>query len=167
LSILSDEAKAFVSKKRNNMDLFLSDDSWCYFRNKQTSAIRLVSAPSIHLTALLEAGPRGNGRYAPHPHNIINRDSTLQTQQLIHTTSVIILSAWRRPLGWTSEELRFESHQGQNFSLLHSLQTGFGAHLSTHAIGNGGSLLGSKAAGDDHSPPINAKVKNRWSYTPT
>jgi hypothetical protein len=36
---------------------------------------------------------------------------------------------------------------GDDFSLLHSVQTGFGAHPASYTIGTGGSFSGGKAAG--------------------
>jgi hypothetical protein len=57
-------------------------------------------------------------------------------------------SVWRQNTGWTAERSDFESGQGQDFSLLHVVQTGFGAPLpSLLSISNGGSLPGSKEAG--------------------
>jgi hypothetical protein len=40
-----------------------------------------------------------------------------------------------------TELLEFESPQGQEFSFLHSVQTGSGAHPTIFAMGNGGFFL--------------------------
>jgi hypothetical protein len=49
----------------------------------------------------------------------------------------------------------------QDFSLLHSVQIGSGAHPASHPMSTGGSFAGGKAAGRevDHSPPSSAEVK--------
>jgi hypothetical protein len=41
----------------------------------------------------------------------------------------------------------FIVRQGQNFSLLHSVQTDYGAHLVSNPVGTGGHFRGVKAAG--------------------
>jgi hypothetical protein len=48
--------------------------------------------------------------------------------------------------GWMTEGSEFESRWGQEFSLLHVVQTGSGVHL-TYPMGTGGSFSGDKAAG--------------------
>jgi hypothetical protein len=49
---------------------------------------------------------------------------------------------------WLDEQKsEFESRWGQEFSLLHVVQTGFGVHLTSYPMGTGGSFLGGKAAG--------------------
>jgi hypothetical protein len=45
--------------------------------------------------------------------------------------------------------------QGQNFSLLHNVQTDFGAHPTSYPVGEA-----------DHSTPSIAKVKNGGAKTP-
>jgi hypothetical protein len=49
----------------------------------------------------------------------------------------------------------------QEFSLLHVVQTGSGAHPYSYPVGTGGSFFGAKGPGreTDHSPPTNAEVK--------
>jgi hypothetical protein len=42
--------------------------------------------------------------------------------------------------------------RGRDFSLLHSVQSGSGAHLTSHAMGTGNSFLGGKAAGSSSWP---------------
>jgi hypothetical protein len=60
--------------------------------------------------------------------------------------------------GWTARA-RFSAVQ--DFSLLHSVQTGSGAHSTSYSVGNGGSFPGAKRQGreSDHSPPSNAQAK--------
>jgi hypothetical protein len=48
--------------------------------------------------------------------------------------------------GWTIES-DFESREGQEFFLLHVVQTGSGAHPASYTMGTGGSSSGGKAAG--------------------
>jgi hypothetical protein len=49
----------------------------------------------------------------------------------------------------------------QEFSLLHVVQTGSGAHSASYPVGTGDSFLGVKWPGReaDHSPPTSAEVK--------
>jgi hypothetical protein len=54
---------------------------------------------------------------------------------------------YRLGTGWTTEGSEFESRWGQDFSLLHVIQIGFGAHSTSYSVGTGGSFLGAKAAG--------------------
>jgi hypothetical protein len=58
---------------------------------------------------------------------------------------------------------------GSQFSLLHVVQTGSGAHLSSYTIGNGAHSPGVKRPGSEahHSPPTSAEVKKMWIYTAT
>jgi hypothetical protein len=52
----------------------------------------------------------------------------------------------------------------QNLSLLHSVWTGFGAHLAYYPMGAGDYFLGRgvkrQGRGSDQSPPSSAEVKN-------
>jgi hypothetical protein len=50
-------------------------------------------------------------------------------------------------MGWTTEGSEFESQKGQEFSLLHVVQTGSGVHPTSYPMGTGGSFPGGKAAG--------------------
>jgi hypothetical protein len=52
-------------------------------------------------------------------------------------------SVQRLAMGWTTVGSEFKSRWGQKFYLLHSAQTGSGAHL----MGTGGSFLRDDAAG--------------------
>jgi hypothetical protein len=52
----------------------------------------------------------------------------------------------RLATGWTTEGPEFESRKGQEFSVLHIVQTGSGVH-PTYPMGTGGSFPGGKAAG--------------------
>jgi hypothetical protein len=56
-----------------------------------------------------------------------------------------------------------------NFSLLHRVQNGSGAHPASYLMSTRGSFPGSKVAGRevDYSPPSSAEVENAWSYTST
>jgi hypothetical protein len=65
--------------------------------------------------------------------------------------------------GWTAEGSEFESRYGQEFSLLHIVQTGSGVHPTSYRMDTGGSFPGRKA---DHSP-TSAEVKKTWVYTST
>jgi hypothetical protein len=61
--------------------------------------------------------------------------------------------------GVTTKGSEFEFPWGQEFSLLHVVQTGSGVHPASYPMGTGGSLPGGKAAGADQSPPTSAEVK--------
>jgi hypothetical protein len=69
-------------------------------------------------------------------------------------------------MDWSAE---FDLRQRQNFSLLHNVQNGSGAHPTSYPMGTGRALSlevkwqGSEA---DHSPPSNAKVKNGGAIPP-
>jgi hypothetical protein len=60
--------------------------------------------------------------------------------------------------GWMTEKSGFDSPQKQDISLLHSIQTGSGAHLASQWI---------QGPGREASDPLptSAEVKNTWSYT--
>jgi hypothetical protein len=62
----------------------------------------------------------------------------------------------------------FDSRQGQDPSLLHSVQTDSGAHTASYPVGTGGDFRGLKRPGSeaDHSPPSSTKVKNGGAVTP-
>jgi hypothetical protein len=67
---------------------------------------------------------------------------------------------------------KFESGWGQEFSLLHVVQTGSEAHPASYPMGIGGVGVlspGVKRKGReaDHSPPTSAEVKKTWVYTST
>jgi hypothetical protein len=64
-----------------------------------------------------------------------------------------------------TEGSEFESREGQEFSLLHVLQTGFGAHSASYPMGTGGKATGGSEA--DHSLSTSAEVKKMWLYTST
>jgi hypothetical protein len=49
--------------------------------------------------------------------------------------------------GWTTERSGFESRWGQEFLLLHVVQTGSGVHPTSFTIGTGGSFPGAKRPG--------------------
>jgi hypothetical protein len=54
-----------------------------------------------------------------------------------------------------------------DFSLLHRVQTGSGAHPASYPTGTEGSFRGVRRTGReaDQSPPSSAEVKNAWRYT--
>jgi hypothetical protein len=52
----------------------------------------------------------------------------------------IAQSVQRLATGWTAEGSEFESRWGQEFSLLHIVQTGSAAHPTSYAVGTGGSV---------------------------
>jgi hypothetical protein len=58
---------------------------------------------------------------------------------------------------------------GQEFSLLHVIQTGSEAHPASYQMGTGGSFPWEKRPGReaDHSPPTSAEVKKTLIYTST
>jgi hypothetical protein len=58
---------------------------------------------------------------------------------------------------------------GQEFALLHVVQTGSEAHPTSYPMGTGDSFPRVKRPGceADHSPPTNAEVKKTWTYTST
>jgi hypothetical protein len=56
---------------------------------------------------------------------------------------VIAQSVWQQAVGWTT---RFNSWQGQDFSVLHSVQTGSGAHPASYPMGSRFDFHRSKAA---------------------
>jgi hypothetical protein len=59
---------------------------------------------------------------------------------------------------------------GQEFSLLHVVQTVSGTHPASYAMGTGVSFLRGvkrQARESDHSPPASAEVKKMWIYTYT
>jgi hypothetical protein len=64
-----------------------------------------------------------------------------------------------------SRRTGFDSRQGQDFSLLHSVQTSL---RRTHPLGARGVFPGVKRPGReaDHSPPSNAEVKNGGAIPP-
>jgi hypothetical protein len=70
-------------------------------------------------------------------------------------------------MGWTTEGSEFESRAGQEFSLLHVVQTGSEALPASNPMGTGGSFPGGKPAGAEagHSPPHSAEIKKMWIYT--
>jgi hypothetical protein len=47
---------------------------------------------------------------------------------------------------WTTEGSEFESWYGQEFSVLHVVHNGFGAHPASYPVGTGGCVPGGKAA---------------------
>jgi hypothetical protein len=58
---------------------------------------------------------------------------------------------------------------GQEFLLLHIVNTDFEVHSSSYSMGTGTLSKGVKRQGReaDHSPLTNAAVREKWIYTPT
>jgi hypothetical protein len=54
----------------------------------------------------------------------------------------IAQSVQRLATGWTTEGSEFESRWGQEFSLLHVVQTGSGVHPTSYPMGTGGKAAG-------------------------
>jgi hypothetical protein len=48
--------------------------------------------------------------------------------------------------GPDNQRVEFDSQSGQEFSLFHIIQTGFGAHTASYPMGTRGSFPGGKAA---------------------
>jgi hypothetical protein len=68
-----------------------------------------------------------------------------------------------------TEGSEYESRWWQEFSLLHSIQTGSGAHPASYPISTGDLSPGVKLQGReaDHSPLTSVEVKKMWIYTST
>jgi hypothetical protein len=72
-------------------------------------------------------------------------------------------------MDWKDEESNFDSGLGlEIFSVLYTVQTGSGAHM-TYKLDMGRSLLEIKRSGGktDHSPASSVEVKNAQSYNST
>jgi hypothetical protein len=64
-----------------------------------------------------------------------------------------------------TKESGFDSLQWLRFSLIHSIQTGSGAHPAPCPMGTRDSTRVKRSGREaDHSPPFIAEVKNVWSY---
>jgi hypothetical protein len=68
---------------------------------------------------------------------------------------------------WTGYGLDDKSQWGQEFSLLHVVLIGSGAHPASYPMGTEGSFPKVKrpGRGTDHSPPASAEFKKTWVYT--
>jgi hypothetical protein len=58
----------------------------------------------------------------------------------------IVQSVLRLASGWMTEESELKSRCGQEFSLLHGVQTGSGVNPTSCPMGTGDSFAGGKAA---------------------
>jgi hypothetical protein len=78
----------------------------------------------------------------------------------------IVQSVQRLATGWTTMGSQFESRWGKEFSLLHVVQTCYGAHQPRIQCVPGALSPGVKRPGReaDHSPPASAEVKKMWIY---
>jgi hypothetical protein len=65
-------------------------------------------------------------------------------------------------MGWTTEGSEFEFRCGQEFSILHLVQTGSWVHPTCYPIGTGALSPGVKRLGReaDRSPPSSTEVEN-------
>jgi hypothetical protein len=75
----------------------------------------------------------------------------------------------RLATSWTTEVSEFEPRLGQEFSLLHVVQTGSGTHPASYPMGTGGFFLGVVWTGReaDHSLPTSAEFRKTLIYTST
>jgi hypothetical protein len=92
----------------------------------------------------------------------------MEHKKLFFRTGIMQL-VWRLTTGWTAEGSGFQSRYGQEFSLLHVVQTGPGVHPASYPMGTGDSFPGAKwkEREVDHSPSTIAEVKRTWLYTST
>jgi hypothetical protein len=70
----------------------------------------------------------------------VNKSFTSKTVRIAQSVKPL-------PKGWMTEGSEFESRWGQEFSPLHIVQTGSGAHPASNQVGTGCSFPGGKAAG--------------------
>ena len=80
---------------------------------------------------------------------------------------ILLFILW---IGYELDGPGFECQQWQDiYSVIQNIQTGSGAHTASYSLDTGVSPSppGVKRPGREaiHSPPPNAKVKNKWSYT--
>jgi hypothetical protein len=94
-------------------------------------------------------------------------DTILLYNNKSRDSSVRIAMGYRLD-GWGSSP-----HKGRNFSLLHSFQTGPGAHITSFSIGTGGGggegfsqVVKRQGRESDHSPPTIAEVKYGGAIPP-
>jgi hypothetical protein len=73
--------------------------------------------------------------------------SQILQHNFLHYGAGIAQSVQRLPTGWTAEGPVFKSRQGQQFSILHVVPTGFGAQSTSCPICTGDTFPGDKAAG--------------------
>jgi hypothetical protein len=95
---------------------------------------------------------------------MFHRDSVRSREQEKSRDSSVGIAA-----GYGLDNPQFESKWGQEFSLLHVVQTGSGAHPASHPMSTSYLSPGVKRSRReaDHSPPGSAKVKKMWFYTST
>jgi hypothetical protein len=91
----------------------------------------------------------------------IPEDSTLQDMRHLKNSNVLITL---RSLDIAVGIPEFESRWGQEFTFLHVVQTGSGAHPASHRMSTGGE---GTWCGADHSPPTSAEVNKMWIYIST
>jgi hypothetical protein len=107
-------------------------------------------------------------RFCPdcHINRTLNHLKSSYTFRMSRDSSVDIALGYG--LDDRSSRVRLPAGAG-NFSLLHRVQTGSGAHPASYPVGTRGSFPGVKWPGREveDSPPSSAEVKNAWSYTST
>jgi hypothetical protein len=83
------------------------------------------------------------------------------------------LITWaQRQLHWTTKGSDVESQWGKEFSLLHVVQTGSGAHQSSYppiqwVPGAISPVVKRPGLEADYQPPTSAEIKKTWVYTST
>jgi hypothetical protein len=65
----------------------------------------------------------------------------------------------RLAMGWTTRKSEFVFQWGQEFSLLHIIQTSYGAHPASYPIGTGGSFPRGKSNRVGVSPPPHLRTE--------
>jgi hypothetical protein len=83
---------------------------------------------------------------------------TNKTRNVCREEKMSLASSVGIATGWTA---RVRCPAWQDFSLLHSVQTGSGAHPASYLMGTGDSFPEVKQLGREaHSPPLSADVKS-------
>jgi hypothetical protein len=107
----------------------------------------------------------GDSRFVSRPgHRLLSFSVTF----LSPSQTNVVIQFSRYSDGLRAGRPGFDSRQGQDLSLLHSVQTGPEAHPASYPMGTGGSFPGVKQQGReaDHSPPCNAEVENGEAIPP-
>jgi hypothetical protein len=100
-----------------------------------------------------------NVHFLPHVSHFIIHSHPIGAVQPVLFRSVNVYIDVIIATGWTAGA-RFPTG-AKDFSLLHSVQAGSGAHPISYTLGTGGTFPGSTAAGveADHSPSSSAEIK--------
>jgi hypothetical protein len=67
-------------------------------------------------------------------------------------------------MGWMTKGLEFKSWYGQEFSLLHDIQTGSGAHPASYRMRTWAVFPGVTWLGREADDSTNTRVKKMWIY---